>query len=250
MAKKSKTSDESSLWRLNGPIASLRSSLLGAEVDLRSPLSGLHDLNFGSRTIEGSVLGISTNTDLSNEGRDADDVFVRGNDLIAGYRETKERPFALQVYWSITEPAAHSVFIDLLLSLQTTLLESYPSVMVHSALHCDEIWAVSDQGAATRLQGNASDQRSVGAACLVMRAEGCEWSYAEMASFDEQSGFQLETCSPGVWGLRRELGGSFLEKGVIRRLQVRGAFLPRHEDLQLAAECLAGLSAEAPPLTA
>ena len=49
--------------------------------------------------------------------------------------------------------------------------------------------------------------------------------------------------------VERELGGAFLEKGVIRRMRVRGAFLPRGDDLELAAQSLAELAADAPPLT-
>jgi hypothetical protein len=49
--------------------------------------------------------------------------------------------------------------------------------------------------------------------------------------------------------MRRNLGGSFLEKGAIRRLRFRGAFLPRENDLQRAAQLFTDLAADSPPLT-
>jgi len=38
-------------------------------------------------------------------------------------------------------------------------------------------------------------------------------------------------------------------KGVIRRLRLRGAFLPRENDLQRAAQFFTELATETPPLT-
>ena len=65
----------------------------------------------------------------------------------------------------------------------------------------------------------------------------------------DQGAWRLARSEDGKILMRRNLGGSFLEKGVIRRLRFRGAFLPRENDLQRAAQLFTDLAAETPPLT-
>ena len=62
--------------------------------------------------------------------------------------------------------------------------------------------------------------------------------------------WELQTVAPRELVGARSLAGTFLEKGVLRRMRVRGALLPRERDLQLASQCLVRLAEESPPLTA
>jgi len=252
MIKKKQSASAAPTWRLTANIATLRTSSLCGQINLLNPLQGLHQLSYGAKGIEGSVLGVATGEGLVGEDASVGEIFVRGNDLVVAYRETNDRPFSLQVYWTVTPQKNGVVLIDTLLSLETQLLESFPRVLVKSELACDEIWNVSGQ---TRSILLSNDSQHRGHDCLVLRGIDETWSYAEMAHPEDPDDWQLNHSAQGSstqnnWVVQRELGGAFQEKGVVHRMRLRGAFLPLQEDLQLAAKCLANLAAEAPPLTA
>ncbi|NOY30019.1 MAG: hypothetical protein GXP28_07510 [Planctomycetes bacterium] len=225
MTNKSQLSEDSTIWQLTANTADLRSPQLCGEVDLRNPFRGLHALNYCATPLEGSVLGLG----MVGETASVEGAFVRGDDLVAAYRAGDDCPFSLQVYWTVSPRENGVVVIDVLLSLETPLLESFPKVFIKSELSGAEVW-----------------QPDEGRDYLVLRSLDKNWSYAEMAHPTDLGDWQIDEKG----AVLRTLGGAFLEKGVIRRLRLRGAFLPRDKDLQLAAECLAELAAEAPPLTA
>jgi hypothetical protein len=54
---------------------------------------------------------------------------------------------------------------------------------------------------------------------------------------------------PVAGSIRHQLFASFLEKGVILRARLRGEFLPRERDADLAAEAYRQFLAAPPPLT-
>jgi len=222
MNKTKQPSPDFSAWKLTSGTAELRTSQLSGRIDLRNPLRGLHRLTYNATVVEGSVLGVA----MLGEDASLEEAFVRGDDLVATYRADGDRPFSLQVYWTIAL-RENGVFLDTLLSLETPLLESFPKVIVKSQLQGVEV-----------LQQNQDHE------FLILRSIDNAWSYAEMAHPADPVELQID--EKGV--LQRSLGGAFLEKGVIRRLRLRGVFLPR--DLQNASECLAELVSEAPPLTA
>lgn len=223
------TASDSAIWKLIAKTAELRTSQLGGQIDLRNSLRGLHKLTYCGTAIEGSVLGVATGEASVGEGTSVVEAFVRGDDLVATYRVAGEEAFSLQVYWTVTSYENRVVVIDTLLSLETPLLESFPKVIVKSELPSVEVL-----------------QPDEGREVLILRSVDNDWSYAEMAHPAEPGDLRID--EKGV--IQRSLGGAFLEKGVVRRLRLRGVFLPRKNDLQLASECLAELVAEAPPLTA
>ena len=47
--------------------------------------------------------------------RTALDKFIRGNDLVVTYTETKKRPFSLQVYWRATTSEQSVLLLDVIL---------------------------------------------------------------------------------------------------------------------------------------
>jgi hypothetical protein len=55
--------------------------------------------------------------------------------------------------------------------------------------------------------------------------------------------------SEGNYGVQWQLFSEFLEKGVIRRARVHGAFLRREGDVETAAACCDALERESLPLT-
>jgi len=244
---------ESTLWRLQGKRAELNTPQLTAAVDLAAPGRGITELMLGGTRLEGYVLGVIPGDHFSGADQDIGDIFVRGDDLVVTYVETKTRPYSVQVYWRATADESGVLLLDTILSLQTDLLESFPSVSVETKLPADAIWKLpSDDEPSASLDLSADRPHAwsaADAACFLVRQQSSNWSYAETTHRDDHGdGWVKRTKSDGVQS-HRQLGGNFLEKGVIRRLRVRGVFLPRKNDLDVAARSLASLASELPPLT-
>jgi len=230
------TTDDSVHWQLDGTTARLRTAQLTAEINLLQPNLGLGKMHYHKAAVPGSVLGVVSGNDRTKLApSDLKDTFARGNDLVATYAETKARPFSVQVYWRATTGVNGEVVLDAILSLQTDLLESYPTLSVETnftdAAEIPPVCAVGNDGTLVQPSGQA-------------------WSYAEATHPDDQGTLQIEQTQPARVELKRELAGDFMEKGVIRRLRVRGVFLPRENDEALAKKLLASLATEEPPLTA
>ena len=216
------------VWRFGTSNAQLLISSLSGEVTLDNPAAGIGRLAWNDVPLVGHVLGVS-----AGESSSPQDAFARGADLVAVYAQTEPQRFSWQVYWRASAPEAGVVLLDVILSLQTPLLESFPRVATHSQLAASEASTVAAEGD-----------------CIVLRPTEGDWSYAEMTHPKDCGSWQLSSAANNQISLQRTLGGQFLEKGVIRRLRLRGAFLPRENDLELAAHYFALLATETPPLTA
>lgn len=239
-------------WNIESHQAILSTDMLKATVDLRNPGCGLQTLRLAGKTVDGFALGASPNGVQSIAREAIGDAFVRGNDLVVTYTQTDERPFALQVYWRVVRPSQGGVIVDTILSLQTDLLESFPEVEVTSNLPADSVWWLPDfcDGNVQRVAEQAElDRDTVVTRDLLIRFPTCNFSYAQRTHPDDRGRIQASRTSSGVT-IASRLGGRFLEKGVIRRLLVRGVFVPQEHDLQLANNYLTALETEQPPLTA
>lgn len=241
------------VWRWDSTKASLQISCLSAGVDLLKPRAGLGEVVYNDDPIIGNVLGVNPGTSAALSERDLSDVFVRGSDLIVTYAETNERPFSLQIYWRATVSEQGAVLLDAILSLQTDLLESFPGIAVETKLPAAAILLLPDDAAAmvrVLADGEQHDLQAEGMDSLLLRPIHESWSYAEATHPEDRGESQIDRSQDDMISIQRQLGGRFLEKGVIRRLRVRGVFLPRENDLELAAHYLASLTTEQPPLTA
>jgi hypothetical protein len=249
-------------WQLNDGTAFLDVGKLSGTVRAAHPAHGLSAIQWNSLPVGGQILGVTAGAasmsagpillgQLSEKGCRAE-TFVRGDDFVANFAQRDRLPFSCQIYWRAVSQANHVVVLDTIISVQTELLESFPQIAVETRLASEEVWFV-DGGAdsAHPIKDHAAvqftDQKTC---CLVLRAPTANWSYAEMSHPADRGTWKIEQSASGERLVQRQFDGAFLEKGVIRRLRVRGAFLPRDNDMQLAAECYASLAAEAPPLTA
>ncbi len=238
------------VWQLQASNARLQIRQFAASVDLSCPSLGLQQLDYAGTRVAGQLLGVSARGASSSNAKRVSDFFARGEDLVATYPEAEDRSYSLEVYWRVISREAMTV-VDLLLSLETSLLESFPSVSTQSLLTADEAWLVSCDGkSAAEITDFTAGVLSQESLCVVLRPEGAAWSYVEMPHPDDQGKVNVCCPSKGEIAIQRDLAGAFLEKGVIRRLRVRGAFVPRARDLQLAGQLLNELAAGAPPLTA
>lgn len=222
-------------WQFEGARALLSSSGLRGMVDLTRPVRGLTALMYNDVAVEGFLLGVSVEPDAGVAERgDAlwrpADAYVRGADLVAAYREPLEVSYNVHVYWRIVEATAERPFaIDAIVSVQTPLWEAHPVVTVRSELFGRPATTV---GAGLAIAGER------------------EWSYVEASrpgDFRVCESEKDETSSPGAsW----RFGRQFMEKGVIRRLHLRGAFVPRGSEETGVEQLRLALMTEEPPLTA
>ena len=239
-------------WQLKGSAASLQVGKLSAALEARKPASGLSLLKWNGLPVSGHILGVTADTGPLSGEKCGAELFVRGNDLIANFAQVNQQPFSCQIYWRADSQANGVILLDTILSMQTGLLKSFPQLAVETKLAIEEVWRAGGTGDSANPWAKLTEQKSSGedSCCVVLRPQGADWSYAEMSHPDDFGTWQIKQAPAGLATLRRELGGAFLEKGVIRRMRVRGALLPRKQDLKLASDCFAALAAESPPLTA
>ena len=236
-------------WQLVDSRAKLQASSLQAQVDLSNPAGGLQQLAWNGAALTGQLLGLTVATQshepssLNTEGLDK---VVRGNDLVANYPQTEAQPFTLHMYWRIVSADSLCVIVDGIVSLQTSLLECFPKAVLRSELPAGEVLQVHGDGTpAANMDAVISSDRFAG---VLVRDASQGWSYLE-ATYPEDLGiWHVETGQHVV--INRELGGEFQEKGVIRRLRVRSAFLPYAHDVATATQLLKEFAASPPPLTA
>lgn len=229
----------STRWQLDGNTARLACGSLRATADLAAPQRGLALLHHGNAPLAGWLLGVTAQGDFAAAGRsgaqsdrwEPSDAYVRGDDLVVAYGAGPELPFGMQIYWRAGElTSRRGVVLDAIVSIQTRAWEAFPEVSVTSAL--------------------AINSADVDGDSVVLRHLGLPWSYAEVAKPGDfkQDAFNMGNGNMGriAWTFGRE----FMERGVIRRLQIRGAFVPADDDGTIVEYLRESLQAEAPPLTA
>ena len=206
------------------------------------------------------LLGIVAAPTVVAAGVSPTEHYVRSTDLIVAYEEF-EGPVRVDCLWRATEPATDDRFlaaIDLVISVRARTLDSHPELAVASVVPASE---------ALRLQGVEPDgwkpQRMPtgaplaimpddGPGCLLFRLPGAELSYAEMV---HPADFRYDEVARDESGgdlarIAHRLFQTHLEKGVILRGRVRGIFLPRDGDTEIAARCYAAFAGADPPLDA
>jgi hypothetical protein len=237
-------------WQLVDSHAKLQANSLQAQVDLSNPAGGLQQLSWNGAALTGQLLGLTVATQsleptsLNTEGLDK---FVRGSDLVANYPQIEAQPFTLHMYWRIVSADSLCVIVDGIVSLQTSLLECFPKAVLTSELPAGEVLQVHGDGTpAASIDAIISSDRFAG---VLVRDAARKWSYLEATYPEDLGTWHVEPGQQQVV-INRELGGEFQEKGVIRRLRVRNAFLPYADDVARAAQLLKEFAASPPPLTA
>jgi len=202
-------------------------------VDLTQPLRGLTALLVDGNAQPGWLMGVDV-ASAETRGVSKDqpweiaDVYIRGRDLVATYREPLEQPFNLQLYWRVVDALDGAAAIDLICSIQTPLWEAHPSVTVCSSMFSAPAAFVGDS--------------------LTSSNDG-SLTYLEVTRRGdfEPSAAKGQGEFPGAFW---RFGPQFMEKGVIRRLQLRGAFLITDDAKSAAYKLADELATEEPALTA
>jgi hypothetical protein len=239
-------------WRLDSGFASLRLPRLSAVVHLLDPAHGLDELRIDGRLISAACRPLGV--ELVGANRPAEpaavEQYVRGGDLVATYSDCPEPALRTQIYWRVgSHPAEGAIAaVELVISVQTSLLDSSPRLATRSMIGGDEaLCLLAPDGAWQCDTGRSS--------CHLYRLAETPFSYAEMVHPAQslESAIELPSLAGAAskrLELRHQLFLERLEKGVILRARVLGVFLDRQDD-QSAAErhYAAFLSAELPLTT-
>jgi len=244
-------------WALDGLCARLTNPQTQASVDLCHPQHGLHEIVWNERRLQGNLLGVTasspTNSDMSWE-HDVQDHFIRGNDLVVCYRQSEVRPFSLEVYWRLVTTSKDVLIVDAIISWQTELLESFPFVTATSQLPFQQAWLVpigheeTCKPAEAEFFGHTLNNREKPLGILLSSTEK-QWSYLEMSHPDDPGEWRVNMVEKGRCQIKRNLGGDFQEKGVIRRMRIRGCLLTGTDNHSLATELLKDFRDTSLPLT-
>lgn len=244
-------------WVLEDYCALLRENSLAGRIDVVHPDLGLQNVQVNECSLHGQLLNVQRGSDGPNSWPLAvAETYVRGDDLIATYRPVEDWPYSPQIYWRTGAlDRAEGLFgsLSLLVSVQTHLLDTHPKIDVLSRLATTEILQIAaDPDTSIPARSITEDceiPSSMGVCGLVRRLKDVPISYAEFMPASDFQLVRVERDAQGFCSIRWTLFADFLEKGVIRKARLQGAFLPRENDLQLAAACCSLLKHDSLPLT-
>jgi hypothetical protein len=242
-------------WRLDARTASLRLARLSAVVHPLEPGLGLGELRIDGRPISAACcpLGVELVGAKQRLSPTFVEEYVRGGDLVAAYADCPAPALRSQIYWRASSHRTEGAVaaIELVISVQTSLLDSSPRLATRSLLCVDEALCLSSADGAKQIEGGKSS-------CYLYRLAEAPFSYAEMVhpAQSQESAIESPTAAgakhdaaPKRLELRHQLFSERLEKGVILRARVLGVFLDRRGDLEAAARHYQAFLSAEPPLT-
>ncbi|MCO6454293.1 MAG: hypothetical protein J5I93_03170 [Pirellulaceae bacterium] len=254
------------MWQLSDNRARWTTIPLSFQIDVAHPASGLqvatiHELSVTSlRPLQLATLGEprATRPELL-------ECHVRGQDLVANYRESAAGRVSPEVYWRMNHPADDRCLAELevILSLQTSRLDGHAEIQCRTELGAGELWhlavdAHGEPAAAQQLSRHAAQRLSRHVALtlaepgiLLFRPDTLAWSYAEMV-FPQDAGpvsLAPSSADPGWSVLDRRMLAEPMEKGVIRRGRLRAIWTARQSDQAAVLAAYGRFLASPPPLT-
>ena len=245
------------MWKLDGTHATLDTPEFAASLDLAQPHLGLkvatpqRDGHISSRS-EGQILQV--HFPLPPRAEDVQDCWTRGADLVVTYSQRSGRQVTSEIYWRLVRSCTDMFGTELILSVQTDLLDASPTTSASSQIPAAEAyWLRNPESLESGSYLRSTDSllqidRAAGQGLFVFRIAGSPFSYVEMVH-------PTDFCSATVhWDdgaalLRWQLFPDSLEKGVIRRARLRGLFVSQDNDLANAVRCFQEFAASPPPLT-
>jgi hypothetical protein len=242
-------------WRLDARTARLRLTRLSAAVHPLEPALGLCELRIDGRPISAACrpLGVELVGGAKRPEPAAVEEYVRGGDLVATYADCPAPQLRSQIYWRAMSHRTDGAIaaIELMVSVQTSLLDSSPSLATRSTLSVDGAVRLSSADGAESIAGGM-------ASCCLYRLAETPFSYLEMvhpaqsresaSAVPSAAGARGDAASKHI-ELRHQLFPERLEKGVILRARVLGVFLDRQGDSEAAAHHYTAFLAAEPPLT-
>jgi hypothetical protein len=231
-----------SRWHVELLAAKLGMPRLVATLDLERPERGLQALAVDGDSLgDVQLLAVQLSPVLPATGQSTVrptivDTFARGDDMAVTYAERPQPAMQTQVYWRAHNASGAIAAVELLVSVQTGLLDSCPHLSTNSRLAATEVLPLENVEA----QG-----------ATLFRLTGGQLSYAEVAhpTSDCVSEVRTSSLSQSQAGISHRLFQDRLEKGVILRARVLGVLVDRADDQRQAARLLADFLRTLAPLT-
>jgi hypothetical protein len=240
-------------WQLSGWQARLMLGTVAGEVDLRQPLSGLA-LSAAAAKLRLFRVELPPPTEQPRD--EAPECYVRGQDLVGTYLRDGQQSLRAQIYWrAFLFGPGEAPAVDLIVSVQTSLLDSDPTLNVRSVVPTREILNVNNLEPPTaeehtpRASDNVVSFEGRDPACWLFRLAGADTTYVEMVHPSDFVSSRFQEVAPGDIEHSTRLFRGPLEKGVILRSRLRGVFVPRSDDIRAAVDCYRDFVASEPPLT-
>ena len=148
---------QSSPWRIDGHHARLESEQFCAEIDMLDPSGGVKVLAAAGEKIDDALLFRIRLPAGNRPAASHVESFTRGDDLIAIHSDRPDNPFRTQIYWRLIRsiPAIQKTAagrsieaLELILSIQTGLLDSDPAVDVETELAAAQVSQLTDAASA------------------------------------------------------------------------------------------------------
>jgi hypothetical protein len=244
----------STVWTIDGTNARLEHGCVQSSLDLGHCGAGLRNLVLGGAAAPDIALlelQVPRMTDGSTETPPVD-AYVRQNDLVATYEQTDGDRLRLQAYWRAVEsPAdlAEATLLELVVSVQTDLLDSDPATHVASRFSGCTLsrFVETSEGNFESVEPGTDDGQ---AGFVLLRLDGDEVTIMQAAHPSDSMGIEtIASDDDRRVEVRHPLFAQHLEKGVIRRARLRVAVLPRTDDVALAAACYREFAKSEPMLT-
>jgi len=231
--------DAAAVW----PGIAPRPGMGSASIRLDHPASGIVFVSGDEPPWSGSLLGLVLEPAAERaagghvEVIPPTDHWVRGDDVVAVYEPQDPRSLRATAMWRRWPTESPSVAAwELVVSCQTSLLESDATVAVRTLVPAGEI--ASQAATAALLRTSAG--RSVLVATHPLEARRLTMIHAEPAGGAKGAGPVAIEC---------HLFPSVVEKGVLLRGRVLAAVGPRENDEEWSAALLECFAASPPPLT-
>jgi hypothetical protein len=257
-------------WGFHNPRAELRAGALCGHLDVSRPELGVSRLSIDRQQVSGHIFGIFPGRQPNSaQGFPSDkehsellprqlaDTYVRGGDLVAVYQPTVGWPYATQVYWQINDTQdSHDLLcsLSLLVSLHTHLLDTWPTICIHTQLMADEVVQLKlasehSDGIRVLPNGISTLRSATGDCCILYRLAQVPFTYVEMMPAGDMRELSILRSDDRTCHARWELFAEFLEKGVIRRAQMQAIVVPRACDTELARAAYNAMQRRPLPLT-
>jgi hypothetical protein len=256
------------MWRFDKHTAILDSSSLTFEIDTQSPESGASCFKLAGAVWQGAnPLQIHTFDPFVMGQPRCENVYLRGPDLVLSYRMSRVPEFSWQVYWrALANQEGMFDGVELIVSVQTDLLDSDPRLTVESYLSTSQLLqlkfgekerivgqmpSTSHEPTWTEIASTPASSILDPPGALLYRPACAAHSYLEMIHPADFAGLELswKTSNSPASTARFLLFDEPLEKGVIRRGRLRTVVLPRDDDLATARACYQSFVESPIPLT-
>lgn len=173
------------------------------------------------------------------------DHWIRGRDVVAIYEPDDARRLRSTVMWRTIPGAGGGAAWEVVVSAQTSRLETPVDVTVHSDVAADTVvW--SPAGAEPCWRPLAAAPQGFHAAAVILARRGGSSCLVAVHPGDARS-TEISTA-PGRCGIATRLFAADLEKGVLLRSRVLAAVGPRADDEAWATRLLRDFAASPPPL--